>query len=124
MPEHLAPHGAELERDKIGHPLTRPQLIATDLDGTIIPYSQTHTGFVSPRTLAAFHAAQEAGVGIAFVTGRPMRWMSALAPILGTMGPAIVSKGAIISNMNNDTVMVAQTHDLCLITLASNVPGG
>ena len=43
MPEHLAPHGAEVERDSTGHPLVRPQLIATDLDGTIIPYSQTHT---------------------------------------------------------------------------------
>ena len=30
MPEHLAPHGAEVERDKIGHPLTRPQLNATE----------------------------------------------------------------------------------------------
>src|SRR5699024_6011713 len=53
MPEHLAPHGAEVERDTIGHPLVKPHLIATDSDGTIIPYSQTHTGYVSPRTLAA-----------------------------------------------------------------------
>ncbi|HIW45626.1 MAG TPA: HAD-IIB family hydrolase [Candidatus Yaniella excrementigallinarum] len=120
MPEHLAPHGAEVERDKIGHPLTRPQLIATDLDGTIIPYSQTHTGFVSPRTLAAFHAAQEAGVGIAFVTGRPMRWMSALAPILGPMGPAIVSNGAIIYNMNTDTVLEAHPMDQYLVTDVAN----
>src|SRR5699024_2764444 len=116
MPEHLAPHGAEVERDHIGHPLVRPQLIATDLDGTIIPYSQTHTGYVSPRTLAAFAAALEAGIGVAFVTGRPMRWMTALAPILGPMGPAIVSNGAVIYDMNTDTVLEAHPMDQQLVT--------
>src|SRR5699024_5616999 len=120
MPEHLAPHGAEVARDKIGHQLTRPQLIGTDLAATIIPSTQTHTGFVSPRTLAAFHAAQEAGVGIAFVTGRPMRWMSALAPILGPMGPAIVSNGAIIYNMNTDTVLEAHPMDEHLVAEVAN----
>jgi len=107
MPEHLAHHGAEVERDDVGHPLVRPQLIATDLDGTIIPYSQTHTGYVSPRTLNAFSAAIDAGINVAFVTGRPMRWMTALAPILGPMGPAIVSNGAIIYDMNTDTIVEA-----------------
>lgn len=115
MPEHLAPHGAEVERDLIGHPLVRPQLIATDLDGTIIPYTQTHTGYVSPRTLAAFTAAHDAGIGIAFVTGRPMRWMSALASKLGPMGPAIVSNGAIIYDMNTDTVLEAHPMDQLLV---------
>ena len=120
MPEHLAPHGAEVERDTIGHPLVRPQLIATDLDGTIIPYSQTHTGYVSPRTLAAFSTAHAAGIRIAFVTGRPMRWMSALAPTLGPMGAAIVSNGAIIYDMNTDTVMEAHPMDQYLVTEVTN----
>lgn len=111
MPERLAPHGAEVERDDLGHPLVRPQLIATDLDGTIIPYSQTHTGYVSPRTLEAFTAALDAGIGIAFVTGRPMRWMTKLAPLLGPMGPAIVSNGAIIYDMNTDKVIEAHPMD-------------
>lgn len=120
MPEQLAPHGAEVERDTIGHPLVRPQLIATDLDGTIIPYSQTHTGYVSPRTLAAFSAAHAAGIRIAFVTGRPMRWMSALAPTLGPMGAAIVSNGAIIYDMNTDTVMEAHPMDEHLVAEVTN----
>ena len=102
MPKHLAHHGAEVERDETGHPVVRPQLIATDLDGTISPYTDTHTGYVSPRNLAAFAAAIEAGIGVAFVTGRPMRWMPALAPLLGPMGPAIVSNGAVIYDMNAD----------------------
>ncbi|HEY4557351.1 MAG TPA: HAD hydrolase family protein [Enteractinococcus sp.] len=120
MPEHLARHGAEVERDAIGHPLVRPQLIATDLDGTIIPYSETHTGYVSPRTLDAFAAAIEAGIGIAFVTGRPMRWMTALAPVLGPMGPAIVSNGAVIYDMNTDRVIEAHPMDQHLVTDVTN----
>ena len=120
MPEHLAPHGAEVERDTIGHPLGKPQLIATDLDGTIIPYSQTHTGYVSPRTLAAFTDAHDAGIRIAFVTGRPMRWMSALASALGPMGPAIVSNGAIIYDMNTDTVLEAHPMDQHLVADVTN----
>ena len=120
MPKQLARHGAEVERDDIGHPLVRPQLIATDLDGTIIPYSQTHTGYVSPRTLEAFAAAIDAGIGVAFVTGRPMRWMTALAPVLGPMGPAIVSNGAVIYDMNTDTVIEAHPMDQYLVTDVAN----
>ena len=120
MPEHLAPHGAEVERDSTGHPLVRPQLIATDLDGTIIPYSQTHTGYVSPRTLEAFAAAIESGIHVAFVTGRPMRWMTALTPLLGSMGPAIVSNGAVIYDMNTDTVLEAHPMDQHLVADVTN----
>ena len=120
MPEFLASHGADVERDDVGHPLVRPQLIATDLDGTIIPYSETHTGYVSPRTLDAFAAALDAGIRIAFVTGRPMRWMTALAPLLGPMGPAIVSNGAVIYDMNTDRVIEAHPMDEQLVTDVTN----
>ena len=120
MPKHLAHHGAEVERDEIGHPVVRPQLIATDLDGTIIPYTETHTGYVSPRNLAAFAAAIEAGIGVAFVTGRPMRWMPALAPLLGPMGPAIVSNGAVIYDMNADRVLEAHPMDQHLVADVTN----
>jgi len=120
MPQELPRHGAEVERDAIGHPVQRPQLIATDLDGTIIPYSQTHTGYVSPRTLDAFAAAIDAGIGIAFVTGRPMRWMPALAPVLGSMGPTIVSNGAVIYDMNSDRVIEAHPMDQHLVADVTN----
>lgn len=50
---------------------TRPKLIATDLDGTIVH----HDGTITPRTLAAFQRARDLGVEIWFVTGRPPRWM-------------------------------------------------
>ena len=43
---------------------TRPKLIATDLDGTIVH----HEGTITPRTLAAFKRARDLGVEIWFVT--------------------------------------------------------
>ena len=44
-----------------------PRLIATDLDGTLL----NSRGEVSARTIAALHAAHEAGVIVVFATGRP-----------------------------------------------------
>ena len=49
----------------------RPKLIATDLDGTIVPHNEG----ISHRTIAAFTKARDLGVEIFFVTGRPPRWM-------------------------------------------------
>lgn len=43
------------------------KLILTDIDGTILPYGQR---VVSPRTLAAFHAAMAAGIRIGPASGR------------------------------------------------------
>ena len=48
------------------------RLIATDLDGTLLRDDKS----VSPRTVAALAAAEEAGVEVFFVTGRPARWMN------------------------------------------------
>ena len=49
----------------------RPKLIATDLDGTIVPHDEG----ISHRTIAAFTKARDLGVEVFFVTGRPPRWM-------------------------------------------------
>ena len=53
----------------------RPKLIATDLDGTIVP----HYSGISERTRNAFFAAHEAKIEIYYVTGRPPRWMKDIA---------------------------------------------
>ena len=58
---------------------TRPKLIATDLDGTIVH----HDGTITPRTLAAFQRARDLGVEIWFVTGRPPRWMGEIKDAFG-----------------------------------------
>ena len=51
----------------------RPRMIATDLDGTIIGYDHTRSGFITPRTVEAFQNAHDAGIQVVFVTGRPVR---------------------------------------------------
>ena len=76
--------------------IRRPRLVATDLDGTVIGYAHTRSGRLSPRTIAALRSAHEAGVVVVFVTGRPLRWLDALADQLGDVGPVICSNGAVV----------------------------
>ncbi|MCC5947944.1 MAG: HAD family phosphatase [Nitriliruptoraceae bacterium] len=68
-------------------------LIATDLDGTLVPNGADQ---VSARTAEALARADEAGVPVVFVTGRPLRWMEQLWPHVGRHGRAIVSNGAVV----------------------------
>jgi Cof subfamily protein (haloacid dehalogenase superfamily) len=80
--------------------LRRPKLIATDLDGTIVP----HTGAISERTLKAFTRARDLGVEIFFVTGRPPRWMPEIRHAFG-FGNAICGNGAMLYDLMNDVVL-------------------
>lgn len=80
---------------------SRPRLIATDLDGTIV----RHDGTVSHRVLAAFEAAMDAGVRIVFVTGRPPRWMHEVAEATGHAGVGICANGAYVYDMATEVVL-------------------
>lgn len=80
--------------------LRRPKLIATDLDGTIVP----HHGRISERTLNAFTRARDLGVEIFFVTGRPPRWMPEIRDAFG-FGNAICANGAMLYDLMNDVVL-------------------
>jgi hydroxymethylpyrimidine pyrophosphatase-like HAD family hydrolase len=77
------------------------RLIATDLDGTIVH----HDGSVSRRVLDALAAASELGVRVAFVTGRPPRWMPEVAEVTGHTGVGICGNGAFIYDMQDDNVL-------------------
>jgi len=68
-----------------------PRLIATDIDGTIVP-SQ---GTVSTRTRAALHQCIAAGIEVVLVTGRPPRWLPPVVQATGLHGPIISANGAI-----------------------------
>ena len=81
-------------------PGKRPKLIATDLDGTIVP----HLGPISDRTVAAFRKAHELGIEIFFVTGRPPRWMVEIREAFG-FGNAICANGALLYDLMNDKVL-------------------
>lgn len=69
----------------------QPQLVATDIDGTLV----RSDGTVSDYTRDVLAALDERDVPVLFVTARPLRWMEDLWPIVGGHGMAIVSNGAI-----------------------------
>ena len=81
-------------------PGKRPKLIATDLDGTIVP----HLGQISDRTIAAFKKAHELGIEIFYITGRPPRWMNEVRDAFG-FGNAICANGAILYDLMNNKVL-------------------
>jgi Cof subfamily protein (haloacid dehalogenase superfamily) len=72
--------------------LTRPRLVATDLDGTLL----RSDGTVSPRTREILVELDRSGVPVVFVTGRPLRWMEELWGSVGAHGLAIVANGAVV----------------------------
>src|SRR5690625_310411 len=74
------------------------KLVATDLDGTIIP----HGGSVSQRTLEAFAACEEAGIKVVFVTGRPPRWLEPVLDATGHRGFAIAANGAMVIDVERE----------------------
>jgi len=81
----------------------RPQLVATDLDGTLLDSS----GELSDRTRTVLDRLDEAGVPLVVVTARPLRWMTELWPVVGRHGLGIVSNGAIVYD-----VAEARVHEL------------
>ncbi|NBE55916.1 Cof-type HAD-IIB family hydrolase [Streptomyces boluensis] len=79
-------------------PAHRTRLIATDLDGTLLRDDKS----VSPRTVAALAAAEEAGVEVFFVTGRPARWMDVVSDHVHGHGLAICGNGAAVVDLHGD----------------------
>ncbi|MER6168862.1 Cof-type HAD-IIB family hydrolase [Streptomyces violaceorubidus] len=75
---------------------TRPRLIATDLDGTLLRDDKS----VSPRTVTALAAAERAGIEVFFVTGRPARWMDVVSAHVHGHGLAICGNGAAVVDLH------------------------
>jgi Cof subfamily protein (haloacid dehalogenase superfamily) len=78
-----------------------PQLIATDLDGTVV----RSDGSISARTVSALRAVERAGRTVVFVTGRPPRWMAAVAQETGHTGLAICANGALVYDLHREEVV-------------------
>ncbi|WP_193433509.1 Cof-type HAD-IIB family hydrolase [Streptomyces fodineus] len=74
----------------------RPRLIATDLDGTLLRDDKS----VSSRTVVALAAAEEAGIEVFFVTGRPARWMNVVSDHVHGHGLAICGNGAAVVDLH------------------------
>jgi Cof subfamily protein (haloacid dehalogenase superfamily) len=94
-----------VSKARIGGPSSggRPRLIATDLDGTIVD----HTGAVSPRTVAALAAVEQAGWHLVLVTGRPPRWMAPVVEATGHRGRAICANGAFVYDLHTEEVVAS-----------------
>jgi len=79
----------------------QPLLVATDLDGTLLGTD----GVISPRTAEAVARVEAAGVPVVIVTGRPPRWLAAVAEQLDHRGIAVCANGAVIWDLHNDTMV-------------------
>ncbi len=78
--------------------MVTPRLVATDLDGTLLRTD----GSLSERTRDVLAALDRRGVPVVIVTGRPMRWLADLRPVVGQHGLAIVSNGAAVYDVAAD----------------------
>ena len=72
------------------------QLIASDLDGTLL----RNDGTVSKRTEAAVRAAVAAGFKVVLASGRPPRTVQPIADQCGLKGLAVCSNGAILYDLD------------------------
>src|SRR4051794_25703146 len=86
-------------------------MVATDLDGTLL----RSDGTVSDRTRAALHNAVDAGLVVAFASGRPPRWLDDVADETGHIGMAVGANGAVLYDMATEEVLTAHTLDPALM---------
>jgi len=77
------------------------RLVATDLDGTIV----RSDGTISDRTAKALAQAEDAGIAVVLVTGRPPRWIAPVAEATGHHGVVICSNGAIIYDLHVERIV-------------------
>lgn len=75
--------------------MTRPRLIATDLDGTLLTSGRE----VSATNLAAARRAAELGIPFVVATGRPVRWLDVLDALAEAHSQVIVSNGAAVYDL-------------------------
>ncbi|MEX5634099.1 Cof-type HAD-IIB family hydrolase [Parafrankia sp. FMc2] len=76
--------------------VSRPAIVATDLDGTLI----RSDGTVSDRTRDALRRVEGAGATVVFVTGRPTRVMADIVRQTAATGLAICANGALVYDLD------------------------
>jgi Cof subfamily protein (haloacid dehalogenase superfamily) len=112
QPETPASTKLSTSLEQGGMPVVPPRLIATDLDGTLLRDDKS----VSARTVAALAAAEEAGIEVFFVTGRPARWMDVVSDHVHGHGLAICGNGAAVVDLHGGpgTHRFVKVRDLAL----------
>jgi Cof subfamily protein (haloacid dehalogenase superfamily) len=79
------------------------RLLASDVDGTLV----RSDGTVSDATRTALRRATDAGLLVAFVTGRPQRWLHQIADDTGHTGVAVAGNGAVLYDLKAEAVVEA-----------------
>ncbi|MCG7594710.1 HAD family hydrolase [Mycobacterium sp. PSTR-4-N] len=82
-----------------------PELVATDVDGTLLDEDET----VSPRTREAVRAVVDSGARFVLATGRPPRWITPIVDQLGFAPMAVCANGAVIYDPSVDRIISART---------------
>ena len=104
--------------------MSRPRLIATDLDHTLLDAA----GHVSPRTRAALDAARAAGIHVVPVTARQPIGLRAIADEAGFAGLALCGNGAFGVHLATGDLLFAQEAEPAVIRalaaeLDARIPG-
>jgi Cof subfamily protein (haloacid dehalogenase superfamily) len=81
-----------------------PDLIATDVDGTLLDDDEK----ITARTRDAVQAAVEAGAQFVLATGRPPRWVQPVVDALGFAPMAVCANGAVIYDPSTDRIISAR----------------
>jgi HAD superfamily hydrolase (TIGR01484 family) len=87
--------------------VSRPRLVATDLDGTLV----RNDGTVSAYTQGVLAALDDQDVPVVFVTGRPLRWAEAVFDHVGRHGLAVISNGALVWDVAARAPVLTRTID-------------
>jgi len=85
--------------------MTKPALIACDVDGTLFDDDET----ITPRTRAAVLAAVADGTQFVLATGRPPRWIRPVVEALGFAPMAVCANGAVVYDSATDRVVSSRT---------------
>lgn len=113
--------------------MSRPRLVASDLDGTLLDDS----GAITERTARTWRRLWDEGIATVIVTARPPRWVDHLARITGDHGVVICANGAFVYDaahqriLENHGLSPALTHELVTdlrtldgVTFSAELAGG
>lgn len=87
--------------------MDRPQLIASDVDGTLLSPLEK----LERRTLDVIGRALAADVPFVLASGRPPRWIPPVARPAGLTGYAVCANGAVLYDVGADEIVSTHTLD-------------
>ncbi|HEX2134098.1 MAG TPA: HAD family hydrolase [Actinophytocola sp.] len=91
--------------------MDRPDLVASDVDGTLLDPVER----VTPRTARVIGRVLGSDVPFVLVSGRPPRWIPAVAKAAGLTGYAVCANGATVYDIGADRVISSTDLDPVLL---------